>query len=340
MPSIKQVAKKVAPQATVDVYHRVMSAKEQAIAFSYDKRRFLKHHAKRTGGRSEQAHIEGRLVFHAHAIEKGLSHQVVRLGFGKTALKALASNLKTYVSRGYSKNGEAYLNALSTLRAYMELHEAENYDVGYLNELFSSDLLKEASEDDSELGGISVVKEADKTVNDNLNFKELFNNRWSIREYSDKPVDKSKIEEVIEIARKTPSICNRQSSRVTVIYDKETIASALKLQGGITGYELPPALLMITTDTSAFIDINERNQIFIDGGLYAMSVLMGLEYVSLGACPLNAMMSVKNDKKMRKLLNIPSSENIIMFISVGNFLEENKVPRSFRYNSRAVKREM
>jgi len=338
MSSIKQTVKKIAPSGVKNVYRSAMRTKERTISFRYDRSRFLKHHGKQVAGRSQQSQVEGRLVFHAHALEKGLSHQVVRLGFGKTALIALASNLNTYLSKGYSKTGEAYQNAVSVLRAYIELHENAKFDVEYLKKIFPAAVLSEARSNDSNLGGISFVRGGDKVVNGSLNFKELFNNRWSIREYSEQPVDKSKIDEVVEIARKTPSICNRQSSRVTAIYDKETIAAALKLQGGITGYELPPVLLMITTDTAAFIDVNERNQVYIDGGLYAMSVLMGLEYVSLGACPLNAMMSVKNDKKMRKLLNIPSSENIIMFISVGNFLEENKVPKSFRYNSSSLTR--
>lgn len=338
MFSLKQVAKKIAPQGVKTAYGRANSVREGAVGFSYDKRRFLKSHGRRTSGRNAQAHIDGRLVFHAHAIEKGLSHQVVRLGFGKVALKALARNIQQYQIEGYPKDGAAYRNALSVLRAYVELHERENFNIHYLNDLFSTNIMEEAMSDISGLGGIYNLNIESKKTNESLNFKDLFINRWSIREYSDKPVNHKKIEEVIEIARKTPSICNRQSSRATVIYDKEIIDKALKLQGGIKGYQLPPALIMVTTDTSAFVDVNERNQVWIDGGLYAMSVLTGLEYVSLGACPLNAMMSVKNDKKMRQLLNIPASENIIMFISVGNFLDENKVPKSFRYEKDSVSR--
>ena len=336
MDSLKQMAKKVTPERVKDVYRRAMSIKERTVAFGYDRRRFLKHHARRVGNRAERAQLEGRLVFHAHALEKGLSHQVVRLGFGKSALNALAKNMEAYVKHGYPKSSKAYINSLSVVKAYIEIHEKERFDVAYLKDIFSVDLLEEAKKDTSDLGGISTVNLSDKRGNDKANFMELFNNRWSIREYSTEPVNISKIDKVLEIARKTPSICNRQSSRATVIYDKSKIAAALKLQGGITGYELPPALIMITTDTSAFLDVNERNQVFIDGGLYSMAILMGLEYVSLAACPLNAMLSVKNDNKMRNILNIPASENIIMFISVGNFLEENKVPRSFRYGKDAV----
>ena len=116
------------------------------------------------------------------------------------------------------------------------------------------------------------------------------------------------------------------------------IESTLAIQGGFTGYKLPPMLLMITTDNSSFLDIKERNQVYIDGGLFAMSLLLSLEYVSLAACPLNAMLNVSRDKQMRELLNIPKNENIIMFAAVGNFKESYKEPKSFRYKGEEITR--
>lgn len=338
MSDIKSKLKKVAPQGVKDAYRSVHMYKERLFSFNYDKNRFLKYRSKANLGRNNQVQIAARLVFHAHALEKGLSHNVVRLGFGKTALQALGRNLDIYISKGYSKKDKAYLNALSVLRAYLDLHKQENFDTAYVSQFFSDEVIAEALADNSCIGGAIQVKQADKANNGEANFEKLFTNRWSVREYADTPVDKSRIDDAIRIALKTPSICNRQSSRATVLYDREKIDAALRLQGGITGYELPPVLIMITTDTSAFVGVNERNQVWIDGGLFAMSVLLALEYVSLAACPLNAMMSIKRDKKMRKLLDIPASENIIMFISVGNFLDESGVPKSFRYDVEEVSR--
>ena len=340
MTALKQKIKKITPEWVLGMYRDTSNILEWLMAFGHDKRRFVRYHARRRGGRPNASQLEARLVFHSHAIEKGLSHQKTRLGFGQKALRSLAENMALYEKNGYSLEGEAYKNSLSVISEYVALHEKEDFDIGYLKEIFPLDVLSNAKKDISGLGGVTILNINEKADNKNANFEKLFNGRSSVREYSDQPIDREKINKVIEIAKKTPSICNRQSSRITVIYDKEKIESALKIQGGIAGYGLPPALIMITTDTAAFVDVNERNQIYTDGGLYAMSVLLGLEYVGLAACALNAMMSIKRDKKMRKILNVPPSENIIMFISVGNFLENNKVPKSFRYSSSIVSREM
>ena len=49
-----------------------------------------------------------------------------------------------------------------------------------------------------------------------------------------------------------------------------------------------------------------------------MSLMLSLQYEGLGYCPLNAMTSFANKKKMRQILGIPSSEELIFFLAVGN----------------------
>lgn len=50
---------------------------------------------------------------------------------------------------------------------------------------------------------------------------ECIKTRRSIRKYEDKPVDRSLIEEIIEIARFAPSWKNSQSVRYIAIYDND-----------------------------------------------------------------------------------------------------------------------
>lgn len=87
---------------------------------------------------------------------------------------------------------------------------------------------------------------------------------------------------------------------------------------------------MITTDTRYFIDVTERNQVYVDGGLFAMSLLYALEYERLAACALNTMFDPKRESATRKLLGINESENMIMYLTVGNFKDNYRVPKSYR----------
>lgn len=50
---------------------------------------------------------------------------------------------------------------------------------------------------------------------------ECIKTRRSIRKYEDKPVDKSLIEEIIEVTRFAPSWKNSQTVRYIAIYDKD-----------------------------------------------------------------------------------------------------------------------
>ena len=54
-----------------------------------------------------------------------------------------------------------------------------------------------------------------------MNFLELIKLRQSVRKYSDKPVEREKIERCIEAARLAPSACNAQPWKYIVIDEPE-----------------------------------------------------------------------------------------------------------------------
>lgn len=131
-------------------------------------------------------------------------------------------------------------------------------------------------------------------------------------------------------AEKTPSVCNRQGWRVYWVEDKQLAERVLQHQRGFGQPQMPEVLLTITVSNNTFLSPVERNEAFVDGGLFAMSVMYGLEHEGLAAVPLNAMMYYKDQLAVRRLLEIDDSEMIIMFMAVGAFPEESVVPVSDR----------
>lgn len=330
MEKIKKILKRVLPTYAKNRLIKAHSTVRGARLFRYDKMRFKRYYLKDIN-QANFRQLEAKLTFHAHSLEKGLSHANLRFGFGKAALDKLAEAMRIYSLKGYDKNAKAYVNAISVLRAYLTMHEAANYSIKHLEPILGK-FLSEIKDCESKIGGTITVTAESKKYNQTKNFKDLFMNRWSVRNFSGVPVDINKVRDAIELAMKTPSVCNRQSARVHIATDKKLIDRVLKAQGGMTGYETPPVLLTVTTDSNSFIALTERNQIYTDGGLFSMSLLLGLEYYQLAACPLNAMLDVSRDKTIRKLINLRPSENIIMFIAVGNFDDDSKVPKSFRFD--------
>lgn len=332
--AIKNIIKAVVPITVLESLWPIYDSFLSRRLFHRDKRRYKRNYSRSLRHASQQQ-LDARLIFHAHSLEKGLSHEKIRYGFGKSALHELAKVMNRYIELGYDQGSMAYQNSLSVLRNYAEVHDTEKYDVKYLVDIFG-DILTAAKSSTSELGGTTTVVRETKTNNRDKNFYDLFNGRYSVREYDTSPVGMAAIEAAIDVAMKTPSICNRQTSRVLIIKDKGLIESALKVQGGMTGYALPSVLLLVQTDTRHYVAISEKNQPYIDGGLFAMSLLMALEYEGLAACALNTMFNEDKDKRMRKLLKTQDYENYIMFVAVGNFKQAVAVPKSFRYKGTEV----
>lgn len=273
--------------------------------------------------------VVARIMYNVHAIEKGLARTAdFRPGFGRKALSDLNDALVVYRTAGHDPDGFAYAQGVSILQRYIELHAKHDHDVTFIEEIVDSEFLDALA--DKGVAGTKIIKRADKQCNDEKTFYELAQGRSSVRQFSGRPIDTSKVMAALGAAEKTPSVCNRQGWRVYWVEDKELAARVLEHQRGFGQRQMPEVLLTITVSNSTFLSPVERNEAFVDGGLFSMSVMYGLEHEGLAAVPLNAMMYYKDQLAVRELLAIDESEMITMFIAVGEFPDETVVPVSDR----------
>jgi nitroreductase len=162
-------------------------------------------------------------------------------------------------------------------------------------------------------------------------FSALAGSRYSIRAFGSGTVSEQDVRRALEIARKTPSACNRQSWNVYWIKSPELKERLLRIQSGHRGFgEQVDSFLVITSDIQSYFGVEERHQTFVDGGLYSMSVLYALHYIGLGACPLNWCVTWRKDQAMFSALGIPKSQNIIMILAIGTLPDTVKVAKSIR----------
>lgn len=275
-----------------------------------------------------------RMFFHAHAIEKGLTHSNFRPGFGKISVPGLARELNAWISRGQDAQDTIVQSSAAVMKAYFSRNDELNTDVSHFRELFSPESQQVINNGQLEEGGVVPAvnrrEEPVETPDDHRSFMEVMYGRRSIREFTDKPVDNSAIESAVQIAMQSPSVCSRQGVRVHQFDDTETIRRLVDAQGGFFGFKAPPKLLLVTADQDAFLFAAERNQPFVDGGLFMMSLLLGLTQMELGSCLLNTAMGVDKEQKIRRIVDIPDNEVFIAFVAVGNFDQEVLVPRSKR----------
>lgn len=336
--SAKQIIKRIMPKSAWKKARSLKAVVKASKVSRIQRQRFMRWISLDTS--TDKTRVETRLAFDIHRLEKGLSHVNFRRGFGKGVLSEISKRmvLLEKSDKNY-KNNPLYQQGLSVLHEYQQRHIDVNYDLTSVKAMFPEHIWESVltyEPDASNGAGSFLMNSSTKAGNFSKGFVQLAQNRYSVREYSDKPVSQELLDKVYEVSMKTPSVCNRQATRIYQITDPEKIKAALKIQGGFNGYDMPPVLLLVTSDIRAFMNYGERNEPFVDGGLFSMSLLYALEAYGLAACPLNAMFSLSQDRQTRELLSMPDYEFPVMYIAVGNFPESVPVCRSVRRSPESI----
>lgn len=302
--------------------------------YDYDRSRFQKYCA--ASSVWDRENRLARITALYHVLEKGLSFRDSRPLFGKDKVLQLIADLKAFVKEEGDANEVHWQSALRVLDVYIVRSEASGTvepNDPFLDQLkHAVGELREVAEcDDVAGGGYVECTKSDIQARAKGGFPEMAFSRYSVRHFSDEPVDRMLVEQAVKWAQKSPSVCNRQASRVHAVRERDIIAEILELHGGTRGFtEQIDTLLIITGDLRIFLGPVERNQVFLDTGIFSMSLLYGLHYLGVGGCPLHWCVAPEKDAALRKLANIPAAETITALIGVGSLPKQFKVAYSQR----------
>ncbi|KQP43198.1 hypothetical protein ASF44_06420 [Pseudorhodoferax sp. Leaf274] len=89
-------------------------------------------------------------------------------------------------------------------------------------------------------------------------------------------------------------------------------------------------MIVICADSRYFFDASERNQPYIDSGLFSMSLILALQARGIASCCLNWCVAPDLDQRAHQQGNIADHEKIIMYLAVGYASANALVPRSPR----------
>ena len=125
-----------------------------------------------------------------------------------------------------------------------------------------------------------------------------------------------------------PSACNLQHTRVHSISNSYIRKQLLSLQNGNRGFGADAdKLLVITTCLSDIQYVEERNDPYVNAGIFIMNLCYALHYNRIGCCILNWHAKPETDMTARSLINIPDAESIVAIIACGIPPEEFDVAR-------------
>jgi nitroreductase len=310
-------------------WRRLMDQVDLMRAVADDARRYARH-AIATARTPSRAHLEALLTMDCHRLEKGLAMKSPRPGFGKGVARRLANQLGTYLDRfGRSRLTDMTLRVLDAYGDFQVRHGQE--DAALHDQTVALRIRNGALGEPAVTGGTRRVRREDIWRHGRSDLRGFFHSRHSIRQFAPDKVDPSDIEQAVDLAMHSPSVCNRQNWKVYRFDNPDRIARLLAQQNGNRGFgEQVPCLLLLAADLQGFTNATERHEAWFDGGLFAMSLVHALHSLGLGTCCLNQCHGPKQDRAIRKLAQVPENEVLLTMLAVGHLPEELDVACSPR----------
>lgn len=314
-------------------YWSFLRFKDLVIDFQYDFFKYLKNSS--TFGLDSADKLEGKIIAHYHVIEKGFSFKNTKLGFAKPVVLDLISLLKSFDKLDCPEYPEQVLHAVFLVERYIFFHKINDYDVSVIEREFEKIYHMAISckeKQNQELDNLGTKYIDAKIYKDSglKDFKTLMEARVTTRQFKDEVISEELLYQVLDIARNTPTACNRQPVRVHVFNGFRNVHKILNHQNGNRGFgNQIPGVIVVTFDTSLYEGSFERYQGYIDAGLFSMSLMNALHYQGLGYVALNWCATKSQDINFRKdIEGIKKEENIVMIIGFGYPDDTIKSPQS------------
>lgn len=156
-----------------------------------------------------------------------------------------------------------------------------------------------------------------------MNFMELMNTRYSVRKYSDRPVEAEKLRQVLEAGRLAPTAGNKQPQRVYVF---ESEAALNKLRGMTRMTYGAPAVLLVCYDdavswkstVATFGEDYEGGE--VDAAIVTTAMMLQAAELGLGTIWTRGF----DSRALCAALELPESEHIVAMLPVGYAAEDSK----------------
>jgi len=159
-----------------------------------------------------------------------------------------------------------------------------------------------------------------------MDFYELISKRQSERQYDTRPVESEKIMQCIEAARIAPSACNAQPWKFIVVDEpelKKQLAGTMASMGmNKFAFDAPTIVAIVLENPNVMSKIGSvlkgKEYTLMDIGIAATHFCLQATDLGLGTCIIGWF----DEKKVRKLLQVPNKKRIPLLLTVGYSTDE------------------
>ena len=141
---------------------------------------------------------------------------------------------------------------------------------------------------------------------------ELIRERRSTRAYQPRPVEREKVERVLEAARLAPSACNRQAWEFYVVQDKEKRAAIKEAADGAAFLGEAPLILVACGLQGVPMPCGQRTD-SVDLSIAMAFAILEAQELGLGTCWMGAF----NAEGVQRALGLPEGTVPVMITPLG-----------------------
>jgi len=157
---------------------------------------------------------------------------------------------------------------------------------------------------------------------------KVIKNRRSVRgSWEREPLQEEDFRELVEIARWSPSACNRQSWDFMLTNDKEKIKLLANQRG--KWIENAPSCILVSVDLNAYKKVERNYTPYLDAGSVIQTLLLKAEVMGYGACWVNfGELEVDDEARqdINDLFSLPSEQKIVSIIPIGKYKKKPNPP--------------
>ena len=145
-----------------------------------------------------------------------------------------------------------------------------------------------------------------------MNFLELATDRFSVREFSPRPVEDEKIEKILEAAKVAPTAVNYQPQKIYLIKSQEAVK---KLAGIRNIFGAPLAVIICYDETLSWKNgkDNGHDSGEVDASIVTTHMMLQAWELEIGSCWIGSF----NPKEISEAFGIPANEHPVAILPLG-----------------------
>jgi len=151
-----------------------------------------------------------------------------------------------------------------------------------------------------------------------MDVMEAIRQRWSVRQYLDKPVEEEKLTRVLEAARMAPSACNLQEWRFVVVRSAETRQKLMVAASRQRFVAEAPVVIAACAETDNYVMRCGQLSYPIDVAIAVDHITLKAVEEGLGSCWVGSFY----EEEVRKILGIPPQIRVVQILTLGYPAEE------------------